>query len=57
LDLAVELARREAETQVPLRMAQDAMTAAAEWMRISFMQFLSSADCAKERITLAWNVQ
>jgi hypothetical protein len=42
LDLAVELARRQEESQVPLRVAQDAMTAAAEWMRISFMQFLSS---------------
>src|SRR5262245_50798319 len=42
LDLAVETARREAETQVPLRVAQEAQTAAAEWMRISFTTFLSS---------------
>jgi hypothetical protein len=42
LDLAVETARREAETQVPLRVAQEAQTAAAEWLRIAFMQFLSS---------------
>jgi hypothetical protein len=42
LDLAVETARREAETQVPLRVACDAMTAASEWLRISVMQFLSS---------------
>ena len=42
LDLAVETARREAETQVPLRVAQAAQTAAAEWLRIAFIQFLSS---------------
>jgi hypothetical protein len=46
LDLAVETARREAETQVPLRTACDAQTAAAEWMRISVMQFLSSETLA-----------
>jgi hypothetical protein len=46
LDLAVETARREAETQVPLRVAQDATTFAAEWMRIAFMQFLSSEGVA-----------
>jgi hypothetical protein len=46
LDLAVETARREAETQVPLRVAQEAQTAAAEWMRIAFMQFLSSEGTA-----------
>jgi hypothetical protein len=42
LDLAVEVARREAETQVPLRVAQDAVTATAEWLRISVTQFLSA---------------
>ena len=42
LDLAVETARSEAETQVPLRVAQAAQTATAEWLRIAFMQFLSS---------------
>jgi hypothetical protein len=42
LDLAVETARREAETQVPLRVAQGAVTASSEWIRIAFMQFLSS---------------
>jgi hypothetical protein len=47
LDLAVEVARREAETQVPLRTAQDAVTAVAEWLRIAIMQFLSA-----EAITL-----
>src|SRR6516164_3421241 len=46
LDLAVETARREAETQVPLRVAQEAQTAAAEWLRIAFMQFLSSEGTA-----------
>jgi hypothetical protein len=38
LDLAVETARREAETQVPLRVAQAAQTAAAAWLRIAFIQ-------------------
>lgn len=42
LDLAVEVARRQEEIQIPLRVAQDAMTFAAEWMRIAFMEFLSS---------------
>ena len=42
LDLAVEVARRQEETQIPLRVAADSMTFAAEWMRIAFMQFLSS---------------
>jgi hypothetical protein len=31
---------------VPLRVAQEAQTAAAEWMRISVMQFLSSEALA-----------
>jgi hypothetical protein len=31
---------------VPLRVAQEAQTAAAEWMRIAFMQFLSSEGTA-----------
>ena len=35
LDLAVETARREAETQIPLRVAQDAVTFSAEWLRIA----------------------
>jgi hypothetical protein len=42
LDLAVETARREAETQVPLKTTQDAVTAAGEWMRIAVMTMLSS---------------
>jgi|SRR6516162_2581777 hypothetical protein len=46
LDLAVETARREAETQVPLRVAQEAVTAASEWLRISVSQFLSSETTA-----------
>jgi hypothetical protein len=42
LDLAVEVARRNEETQVPLKVAEDTITAASEWMRVSVMQFLSS---------------
>ena len=42
LDLAVEIARRQEETQVPLKLAEDTVTAATEWMRVSLMQFLSS---------------
>jgi hypothetical protein len=42
LDLAVEVARRQEETQIPLKVALDAIVFAAEWMRIAFMQFLSS---------------
>ena len=36
LDLAVEVARRQEETQVPLRVAQDAMTAATTGLRGRF---------------------
>ena len=42
LDLAVEVARRQEETQIPLKVAQDAVLFTAEWMRIAFMQFLSA---------------
>ena len=44
MDLAVETARREAEAeaQVPLKIAEQTVFSAAEWMRISFMVFLSS---------------
>jgi hypothetical protein len=42
LDLAVEIARRQEETQIPLKAAEDAVTTAAEWMRIGFATFLSS---------------
>jgi hypothetical protein len=42
LDLSVEVSRRQAEVQIPLRQAEDAVLFAAEWMRIAFMQFLSS---------------
>jgi hypothetical protein len=42
LDLAVEVARRQEESQVPLRTAEAAITAVAEWMRISVTTFLSS---------------
>jgi hypothetical protein len=42
LDLAVEIARRQEETQVPLRRAEDVATAIAEWLRISVTTFLSS---------------
>jgi hypothetical protein len=42
LDLAVEVARRQEETLVSLKVAQDAVLAASEWTRIAFMQFLSS---------------
>lgn len=46
LDLAVEIARRQEETQIPLRAAEDAVTAATEWMRIAFTTFLSSEALA-----------
>jgi hypothetical protein len=41
-DASIDLARRQAEVQIPLKAAQDAVLFAAEWMRISVMQFLSS---------------
>jgi hypothetical protein len=46
LDLAVEVARRQEETQVPLRVAEDTITAATDWMQISFAVFLSSEGLA-----------
>lgn len=42
LDLAVEMARRDAEEQVPKRLAEDLALYISEWLRIAFMQFLSS---------------
>jgi DNA-binding transcriptional MerR regulator len=42
LDLAVELARRNAEEQVPKRVAQETTLVVAEWLRIAFAQFLSA---------------
>jgi len=42
LDLAVEMARRDAEEQVPKKLAQDISLFTAEWLRIAFAQFLSS---------------
>jgi hypothetical protein len=42
LDLAIEDSRRQAETQVPLRVAQEVATSISDWMRIGFTVFLSS---------------
>jgi hypothetical protein len=42
LDLAVEMARRDAEEQVPKKLAEDISLFIAEWLRIAFAQFLSS---------------
>jgi hypothetical protein len=42
LDLAVEMARRDAEEQVPKKLAEQISLHIAEWIRIAFAQFLSS---------------
>jgi hypothetical protein len=42
LDLAVEMARRDAEEQVPKKLAEELSLYTAEWLRIAFSQFLSS---------------
>jgi hypothetical protein len=42
LDLAVEVARRQEEAQVPLKTAQAAVLSVSDWLRIAFAQFLSS---------------
>jgi hypothetical protein len=42
LDLSIEVARRDAEQQVPLRQASDVALYISDWLRISFMMFLSS---------------
>jgi transcriptional regulator with XRE-family HTH domain len=42
LDLAVEMARRDAEEQIPKRLAEEISLHISEWLRISFAQFLSS---------------
>lgn len=42
LDLAVELARRDEQELVPKKTAEEVALFAAEWLRISFMQFLSA---------------
>lgn len=41
LDLAVEILRRDAEEQVPKRLAEELSLYIAEWLRIAFAQFLS----------------
>lgn len=42
LDLAVEMARRDAEEQVPKKLAEQISLHVSEWIRIAFAQFLSS---------------
>jgi hypothetical protein len=42
LDLAVEMARRDAEEQVPKKLAESIALNISEWIRIAFAQFLSS---------------
>jgi hypothetical protein len=42
LDLAVEIARRDAEERIPKRQAIELTLYVAEWLRIAFMQFLSA---------------
>jgi hypothetical protein len=42
LDLAVEMARRDAEEQVPKKLAEQISLHISEWLRIAFAQFLSS---------------
>jgi hypothetical protein len=42
LDLAVEMARRDAEEQVPKKLAESISLNISEWLRIAFAQFLSS---------------
>jgi hypothetical protein len=42
LDLAVEMARRDTEEQVPKHLAEEISLYIAEWLRIAFAQFLSS---------------
>src|ERR1700741_1937498 len=46
LDLAIEISRRSEEEQIAKRKAEEAVLFAAEWFRISFMQFLSSESTA-----------
>jgi len=46
LDLAVEIARRQEETQISLKTAEETIVAATEWMRIAFTTFLSSEALA-----------
>jgi hypothetical protein len=42
LDLAVELARRSEEEQIPKKLGQDVAGYISDWLRIAFVQFLSS---------------
>jgi hypothetical protein len=42
LNLAVEMARRDAEEQVPKKLAEAISLNISEWLRIAFAQFLSS---------------
>ena len=58
MDLAVEVARRQKETQIPpLRQAQETVPYAAKWMRIAFMQFLSNeSDLWESKILASGNI-
>jgi hypothetical protein len=42
LDLAVEVARRSEEEQIPKKSGADVALYISDWLRIAFMQFLSS---------------
>ena len=46
LDLAIEISRRQEESQVPLRIACDVALYISDWLRIAFVQFLSSESQA-----------
>jgi hypothetical protein len=42
LDLAVEVARRSEEEQIPKKLGQEVALYISDWLRIAFIQFLSS---------------
>jgi hypothetical protein len=42
LDLAVEIARRSEEEQIPKKLGEDVALYISDWLRIAFVQFLSS---------------
>jgi hypothetical protein len=50
LDLSIELGRRDLEEMVPKRVACDIIVAVSDWLRISFMIFLSSEGMALQGI-------
>jgi hypothetical protein len=57
LDLAVEMARRDAEEQVTKKLAEEISLFISEWLRVAFTQFLSSEGPTLMGIKRDWGME